>query len=1039
MKKFLIFLVATITAICIGMTFYQFAKNDEVIKVTNQVIYVNYGDKLSLDNIGFSRKDANKDTKINFNAGGDEVTSIIKYDEVTQSYVPTQKGGATTIKISTTNRKYKTLTIDVIVGVGSKENPYYISNEEQLFNIGNVYQLDASYELVCDIDVKLSHLPIGLVDGSYNEFDGDFNGNYHSISNLKIDSCDNAGLFAIMGANSSVYNLNLTNSTFDGSFLNVGTVAGICYGSINKVVVANSNITNTRNSGNTGAVVGSLLTDKTAEGTASMLRTSAYTDQNSSITAKSNLGGLAGSVDSAIVHACYSNVNLINEYGITGGLVGLLTVDDNTYIRESYSISQIKSKGTSGNIVGKVAISNLANSINQELVLVGLYFDKTLNSYKGVGADPYSFATITNFAISGKTPEELKTKTTYIYYINSNNEIIYWDKVWSLVDGEYPSLTFISNFDDIVLEDDSVTTNPDNQNPDNQKPDISNPDISGPDSPSLNASTISTKQELINVFQKTEKVAGEYVISNSIDLEGIAWTPVKFSGSLIGDESKTITISNFKINSSALYSGFFSTLSSATIKNIQFENVTISNAVINETTGVLVGYITSSTKIENVTISNCKITATSKYAGGLVGYIGSAVVEIRNCLIEQSSIGTSTLNIGGLAGYIGANSTISNSIVNDTNLVAIDRIGGLIAVNYGSVANCTASGAIKSSSIASAAGYFGGICAVNRNKILNCSTSMSVSVLNNSDKTKNIFYYVGGLCGYNTGIISKSSSFAESISGNNATSATHLGGLTGYNTGSLEYCLASIKTLGEVRANIYSSGLSAYNYGGNIYGCSALIDDIKGYVVAGLIRVNSNNGKVDSCISSSSSILQRAKYLGLHTVAFVYDMSSGTISNCLVSADLSCQYDTGWMAGFAGFMPYTNGTFGTITDSISNVSFGGKGIKYLDLAQDGLMKKERTTGTIKNSVLSKDAMVEGVILSDYDNDFLFWGTATPGSGSNYIVANAKEMANIETYLDTKKCNLDIIAGDLDSKWLYVNSYPTPIPRATIKSFSSVIE
>ena len=89
MKKFLIFLVAIITTVCIGVTFYQFAKNDEVIKVNTETIYINYGEKLSLDDIGFSRTEASKETKINFNAGGDDVTSIIKFDNATQCYIPT--------------------------------------------------------------------------------------------------------------------------------------------------------------------------------------------------------------------------------------------------------------------------------------------------------------------------------------------------------------------------------------------------------------------------------------------------------------------------------------------------------------------------------------------------------------------------------------------------------------------------------------------------------------------------------------------------------------------------------------------------------------------------------------------------------------------------------------------------------------------------------------------------------------------------------------------------------------------------------------
>ena len=101
MKKFLAFLISIIVIACLGVVFYQFAKNDEVIKVEAQTIYINYGETISLDDIGFSRHEASSDTKIDFNAGGEEVTSIIKYDAVSECYIPTAKGGATTIKIST--------------------------------------------------------------------------------------------------------------------------------------------------------------------------------------------------------------------------------------------------------------------------------------------------------------------------------------------------------------------------------------------------------------------------------------------------------------------------------------------------------------------------------------------------------------------------------------------------------------------------------------------------------------------------------------------------------------------------------------------------------------------------------------------------------------------------------------------------------------------------------------------------------------------------------------------------------------------------
>lgn len=1018
MKKFLIFLVATIVTVCIGLTFYQFAKNDEVIKVSSETIYLNYGDTLSLDDIGFLRKEASKDTKINFNAGGDEVTSIIKYDEATKCYIPTKKGGATTIKISTTNRKYKSLNIDVVVGIGTEESPYYISNEEQLFNIGTKYDLSACYEVVKDITLSSSHFPIGLIDGTYHEFTGKFNGNYNTISNLKVDSCDFAGLFAILGANSLVYNLNIDNALIEGSYLNVGTVAGICYGTINKVVVSNATITNQKDLSNTGAVVGLLQTDATNNVTASMLRTSAYTDTDSTISANGNLGGLAGSVKSAVVHACYTDLNLKNNsIAVTGGLIGQLIVSPETYVRESYSISEIETNSIAGNLIGNVALdpNTKIADISKELVLVGLYYDNTLNTFKGIGVDANNFASATNFAVTGKTPDELKTKVTYVYYVNSYNKVIYWDKVWSLVDGEYPTLTFVSKFDDVVLEDSENPTTPEN------------PDITDPTTPSVNAVVLSSKQDLIDNFQTGKTINGYYILNNNIDLGGMVWNPVKFIGTFKSTDGKQYSISNFKINNTGYYCGFFATLSNANITNITFENVDItSNAT--EATGTLVGYISGNAIINGVMVVDSHIHSTAtinatKYAGGLIGYTSNSVINIQNCNASNLNI-VGLANVGGLLGYTAANTHIKNCKLTSNNTVAgIDRVGGITAVNRGTIANSSYDGLVTSRSNATDSAYFGGIAGVNYGTVTLSRSSAEISVTNNSNTA---YYFVGGLSGYNVGTVNESFAYADEYNAQTSSGVVYIGGLTAYNSGNINHCLANAKNIGSVKNNIYTAGLSVYNYGGKIVGCISG-SNLNGYHVAGLVRSNTNDGLIDSCMAGKG-MLERATYKGVEIATFVYEISSGKVQNCLVSADLVGTSASGWIAGFAGFMYCNEDKFGTISHSIANVSFAGMGNKYLDIAQDGLMKKNRTTGTVTNCVISSDAEVEGVIVSEYSKTLGFI-TRNPGSNSNYIVANNSEICDIDTYLDANNCNFDIASGNSNSKWLYFNNSRTPIPRA----------
>jgi hypothetical protein len=50
------------------------------------------------------------------------------------------------------------------------------------------------------------------------------------------------------------------------------------------------------------------------------------------------------------------------------------------------------------------------------------------------------------------------------------------------------------------------------------------------------------------------------------------------------------------------------------------------------------------------------------------------------------------------------------------------------------------------------------------------------------------------------------------------------------------------------------------------------------------------------------------------------------------------------------------------------------------------------------------------------------------------VATKAEMKNIETYLDSKKCNFDITSGNLESKWVISNN-SMPKPRAILSVFT----
>lgn len=1016
MKKFLIFLVSTIIIVCLGVTFYQFAKNDEVISVTSETIYVNYGEKLSLDDIGFSRKEASKDTKIDFNAGGDEVTSIIKFDDVNNCYVPTSKGGSTTIVISTTNSKYKKLSIDVIVGVGTEENPYYISNENQLFSIGDKFELSKNYFLVNDIELENTHTPIGHKDGKEYGFAGKFDGNYHTISNFKLEkNVENAGLFGILDQGGSILNLTVKNSELSGKFYTAGALVGASYGNLDRINVINANINNTYSLGATGGIAGVSQKFSNIANVSSVMRSSVTTTNDSTIKSAGVVGGLVGITSGVTIQACYTNVFVENNgSNFAGGFVGQFTATDDSYIRECYSLSKVTgSSSLSGNFIG--CIDSSTSTLNKKMVLIGNYYTKKHNLLPAVKIDDQGIASATSYAVSGKTDSELKQKNTYIYYIDSSNTAHYWDSLWYIENGEYPVIA-------------SGNHTPDNINP--STPDPVNPSDSV---------VISNKSDIQKYMQGSSSISGTYILTNNIDLGGMVWTPVRFSGTFKSVDDSHYTISNFVINSTAKNIGLFSVVGNASISSISFKDVQISNGASNSCVGVLAGIVQGSATINDVEVINAKISTQADYVGGLVGYTSSSINSIEYCRVTNCTISGKNKNVGAFIAYTGSNTIVSSSraegVVNGVN-----KVGGFCSINYGILDNNVFEGKIYSTD-RSSQGFFGGFVGVNHSKVNNCKSILTEMVVENlTSPSEKVSYFVGGIVGYNrAGSVTKSNVMGKTISTGNSVSRVYVGGICGYNAKNLTSNFASINQIGISNSVDCVAGITAYNYGGNIEGCYTHSDKLAGLIVAGLALSNSNNGTISSCYIGKD-MFNRTTFTGKNIAGIAYDLINGTISDSLVSAELKGSNSSSTIAGFAMFMPYVDNKFGTISKCIANVSFGGEGYKYLITSQEGLLYKNQCTGSVKNCVISNDANVSGVIIPMPTTfTVIIWDVKTfkPGSKSSYKIASTKEIQSIDLYLSTD-IDFDINASMKDdSTWIYFNSARVPMPRKIFDASSNV--
>lgn len=205
-------------------------------------------------------------------------------------------------------------------GDGSMETPYRIGDCEQLQDVQD--DLDAFYVLANDIECSetagwnggAGFEPIGQT--LLNPFEGDFDGDGHTISSLTIDrsGSNGVGLFGYFG-DAIVHDVHLedatvTGSDYTGALIGYGVQPGLEY----QADVFNS-----------GA-------DAVVDG-------------------DTNVGGLIGYADHINIENSYSSGLVTSSGTIAGGLVGFINEESN--ILESYSTSDVTSDAdNAGGLIG---------------------------------------------------------------------------------------------------------------------------------------------------------------------------------------------------------------------------------------------------------------------------------------------------------------------------------------------------------------------------------------------------------------------------------------------------------------------------------------------------------------------------------------------------------------------------------------------------------------------------------------------------------------------------------------------------------------
>lgn len=149
-----------------------------------------------------------------FKANGNALTAI-------NGIYTISSNGAVSLEITNSNSKVLTISMtgqglnNITEGFGTSASPYIIYNQAQLADMK--LSLSAYYKLGGNITLSGTWTPIST-------FSGNFNGDGYSITNLKIKSGSNIGLFGVV-TNATISNFDLLNADVRGGG-NVGALAG---------------------------------------------------------------------------------------------------------------------------------------------------------------------------------------------------------------------------------------------------------------------------------------------------------------------------------------------------------------------------------------------------------------------------------------------------------------------------------------------------------------------------------------------------------------------------------------------------------------------------------------------------------------------------------------------------------------------------------------------------------------------------------------------------------------------------------------------
>lgn len=923
MKRFFMYCIVIIGTLFVGLSFYMFAKNNEIITCgvpQGETIYLNVGESIDIP-ITHTKK--NKRTTIETKSDNSNVATI----NSESGKIEAKAGGTATVVITPSNTNFGPYTFTVRIGDGSTDNPYFISSAEQMLRIGamdTLWTLGDSYEVVSNIDFKetwvdgkaTSWKPIGDRD---NHFTGNFNGGTKTISNLIIDetcSSDYVGLFGYVESGAKIEKVTLVNPQIKATGKNVGAIAGYSESAITRCKVVNGVVSSSNTSADAyvGGIVG-FATRTQTENEIAMCQI-----ENVALNSGNVVGGIAGKFESGVIANCKVGATIANNKDVkpnyAGGLVGEISAKNftqnvgtaktftyNSLIQTNLVIATFGKDGEAYNATNNnILIANDSLSGDSATEYVGNVFY----------SDAFDSTNATKF-----TRQEIDDQNKY-QYTNKYSKVVSWDfsGTWSF-DGK----TETDSMGPYIVQDGVGQT--------------IRPLRNGTEINKANAADVIGQLMEAGKSDATSGVLNyTYVISENVEIDvkeafPAGWTPIgnverPFGGTVYGVDGAKITLKNVVIPTSNIIAyaakgtrnfektaGIFGcTSSSASISDVEILDLII-NSDDSAYVGGLVGKnygILDNSKISGLCIKN------GQYVGGVVGYNGG---ELAHCIVE-------------------ADDNLKEIPEGQTEEVTLDT---------------------KIYANGKSARFVGGVVGFNAKSIYCCKADIIVEGVSTENGS-----YVGGVVGQNAAganVILSAKVGGNTQAGGNS---IRLGGVVGTNAGSVDRCYSELSAVTAAKNHSsYVGGIVGETQQGTI--TSSYFDGtLEGYYVGGIVG-NNYNATIEKCYSNAS-ILASTKIGGL-----AY-RTQGTIKNCYFNATSQIQFAEGDKNNnrFAGLaIDFPKGGFIQNCYVSTTQGIASNGDFWVDI--DGVIRSEiaswwkglsgKKYGTINNNVINKSGISIG--------------------------------------------------------------------------------